>query len=147
MRMLSCLALFVWAWEKQRGEGRMVRASSSCIHRCSCKNILIHMFPSTCLFPGNLALQHEKKMLLCFHTNKAISNHYKFLLCVAYRQILEMILPPHLICNSCMGLWAHVKDDKTCIKVEILGYFIDCTCIIDVHLFGRAQGKCLRYSS
>lgn len=66
MRMLSCLALFVWAWEKQRGEGRMVRASSSCIHRCSCKNILIHMFPSTCLFPGNLALQHEEKNAALF---------------------------------------------------------------------------------
>lgn len=66
MRLLSCLDLFVWAWEKQRREGRMVRASGSCIHRCSCKNILIHMFPSTCLFPGNLALQHRKKHCFVF---------------------------------------------------------------------------------
>lgn len=56
------------------------------------KNILIHMFPFTCLFPGNLALQHKKKKKLrCFHTNKPISNHHTFLLWVAYRWILVMI--------------------------------------------------------
>lgn len=59
-----------------KGEGG-ARSHTSCICRCSCETSFLHAIPSTRLFAGNLALE-AKKVQLCFHTNKAISNHYQY---------------------------------------------------------------------